>query len=972
MNERSRYAEFIQEIYNQEPFPWQADLAEMLVAGEIPEVIDVPTGMGKTRLVATWVYAIARQKQLGKQRMIPLRLAFVVDRRLIVDSVYVEAELIRSKLSGTSEGVCGEVAEALDTGGDEDGSHQLLGVTRMRGGATWNSAWLMRPDVPSIVVSTVDQFGSRLLFRGYGSSNGRKPIDAALVGLDTWLVIDEAHLSDALISTAETVSLHQKELSSLPDRRLRVTSMSATAKGSNGVLAPDYEDQTNSIEFPLASQAARSRIEVEKPVALLELEYRTGSERAWRTTAKRMGVDLASIALEIGEESGVVGVICNTVTVARAVHSRLVKENQRAILLIGRCREHEREKLLEEWLPKIQAGSSCRPERLYVVATQTIEVGADLDFDAIVTEVAPLSSLAQRFGRVNRLGEREPRTSVVVFAPGAHSPDPVYGDVSEATWQYLSGAVSPTVVDSAGRLTEGVGELDMNQMVDLGIRPLKELRARAPEEVEPDSVFVPQLIGSHIERWAATSPMPLQDVDPAPFIRGVKRPSRTVSVLWRVSPPRSGDEDSEYLESWREWLVLQPPVAYETVEVPIGELRRFLRGDEASVMSDIDSAVVEERENTEVGDDRLGVVWRSSEGNPLTYPLSEIRPGDWVVIDADSGGHDEWGWTGLREGIVDDVGDMVHWRRQLRVDGRVLRTLVEEKYRDEVESRLFKLQHGDDGELVIPTVDDLFGSIKRLLPSSFMDRISKARVTNVEVGGEMFPLLVSVGQANSDRRLGDTLDGSEFGSSLTSSTGDLPTVYSHGLSVGRLAASYARNLGLSDEIVHAVRIAGEWHDLGKADQRFQAMLVGGDRLRAAALEDPLAKSGEDRMSRTAWRASKVPRGFRHEAVSARIADQLIAKGALPEGADPELVRHLVVSHHGHARPLLPPLVDEGASDVGVEVGGFNVNVEGASYQADWDQPRRFALLNERYGWWALALYEAIVRLADQNASSKGI
>ena len=87
-------------------------------------------------------------------------------------------------------------------------------------------------------------------------------------------------------------------------------------------------------------------------------------------------------------------------------------------LLIGRARELDRRELLNGLLQRISAKrkqqESDRP--LFIVATQCVEAGADLDFDALITEIAPLDCLRQRFGRLNRMGKRSDTRAVILAA----------------------------------------------------------------------------------------------------------------------------------------------------------------------------------------------------------------------------------------------------------------------------------------------------------------------------------------------------------------------------------------------------------------------------------------------------------------------------------------------------------------------------------------------------------------------------
>lgn len=61
------------------PFPWQEALLEKMCGGELPDALDIPTGLGKTSVMAIWLVARALGASVSR------RLIYVVDRRAVVD-----------------------------------------------------------------------------------------------------------------------------------------------------------------------------------------------------------------------------------------------------------------------------------------------------------------------------------------------------------------------------------------------------------------------------------------------------------------------------------------------------------------------------------------------------------------------------------------------------------------------------------------------------------------------------------------------------------------------------------------------------------------------------------------------------------------------------------------------------------------------------------------------------------------------
>ncbi|MEV7124301.1 CRISPR-associated helicase Cas3' [Kitasatospora griseola] len=98
-----------------------------------------------------------------------------------------------------------------------------------------------------------------------------------------------------------------------------------------------------------------------------------------------------------------------------ATHCRALHGDASAFLLHSRFTRQDRNRIEQNIRNRFASAAADRLPGL-LIATQVVEVSLDLDLDVLFTAAAPLEALLQRFGRINRLGVREP-ADVIVHAP---------------------------------------------------------------------------------------------------------------------------------------------------------------------------------------------------------------------------------------------------------------------------------------------------------------------------------------------------------------------------------------------------------------------------------------------------------------------------------------------------------------------------------------------------------------------------
>ena len=124
------YRAFFRRATGREPFPYQCSLAE----GEWPDLLDVPTGLGKTAaVVLAWLW-----RRGVEPDSLPRRLVWCLPTRALVTQVH-----------GAIEGWLAELGELGAAGGGKVSVHRLMG------GET-EAPWTSHPDEAAVIVGTQD------------------------------------------------------------------------------------------------------------------------------------------------------------------------------------------------------------------------------------------------------------------------------------------------------------------------------------------------------------------------------------------------------------------------------------------------------------------------------------------------------------------------------------------------------------------------------------------------------------------------------------------------------------------------------------------------------------------------------------------------------------------------------------------------------------------------------------------------
>ncbi|QDV54240.1 helicase Cas3 [Rosistilla oblonga] len=1036
------FSAFYEAIHGYAPFAWQQRLAAAACRGQWPSYLKLPTSSGKTAAIDIAVFALAFQACEANCpngiRTAPRRIFFIVDRRIVVNEAYRQTHKMAEKLWHAANDQTENPANILLRVANwlralaNDPLAPPLDCFELRGGIYRDDAWVRSPLQPTVLTSTVDQVGSRMLFRGYGVSDRNLPIHAAMTACDSLVILDEAHCSRPFSQTVEAIQRYRgsdwaQHPIDLPFSLIQMTATPPSHLEDQTLFTLDEESDYQVDELLTRRHGCK------KPVRLVDTPGAKG-----KALTDKLAKQLVEQAVKLAEAGCIkIAIVVNRVAVAKAAHQLLVeKKMDRSWLMIGRMRPCDRDSLTTTLQQRFGSGVASDDQApQFVVATQCIEVGADLDFDGMVTQCASLDALRQRFGRLNRLGNTSICRGVIVAAEhdipdisklNDEKPyDPVYGNALARTWHWLN-----TIVDE-------------NQEIDFGIKALETLVQANPTDLDlaAPAPNAPVLMPAHLDMLCQTSPRPTPEPDVAMFLHGTDDTLAEVRVCWRAdlefrAMPHDDQGYDEHQQLWTDAVAACPPSSAELLSVPLHAFKRWIHGeDQPDSTSDVlgetepETAKGNSTDVSENSRNRCLLVWQgiqpqrdnrgtrdSSDNHRSSFLVSKFRnldrihPNATIVIPAEFGGWNQFGHVpgAPKEPLSDpwqpspdDLQHSIEEPPSKHTDQPLASIDVAEAAF--AQSRARSILRAHNKLIPDPETKPLFETLlARLKASKTTDAgFSKESIIDeVRESLQELPTLDSDASKNlkSSPKLARLLDRDEV-QKLERYPGGLAwTTRLHTERTGGMPPLPMASFDDDNTLLETRKLSLHQHlaDVRAESQRLTNALRLGDLetsiLSAAKLHDIgkvdprfqamlLGKPvGIAYMQRTLWAKSdqlgvrghsELPAGFRHEMLSV----DLLQHFEHEETCDVTLMSHLIASHHGFARPLAPIAVDETLPGFSLKPFGGDVvsHQQRANwtpaYQIDSGIAGQFWELNRRSGWWGLAFLESILRLADWSASA---
>ncbi len=576
----SSFDAFFRAATGRGPYDYQMSLAERV---PFPELLDVPTGLGKTAaVVLAWLW-----RRIGDPSKTPRRLVYCLPMRTLVEQ--------------TEEAACRWIANLRERHllRDPCRVHVLMGGERA-------GPWDLHPECDAILVGTQDMLLSRLLNRGYGMSRYRWPMHFGLLGNDCLWIMDEVQLMGSGLATTVQIDLFQKCYWK-PARPCYFLWMSATLGGSMLATRDRVDagigqlDESRCLRFDAAKEAEAVR---ERIAAAKTIEVRKAAPSI-RTILDQHKPGRMSL------------VILNTVPTARGFYDDLLaaldaggSERPAAVLLHSRFRPPDRERhmaTLREFVDRQkETGKAAGHPGIVVVSTQVVEAGLDISSVRLWSEIAPWASVVQRLGRLNREG-KQPGAVATFWMPKDDKDGENAKDAPNArrVGPYLSGDLKTAeqlLKEIIERLDAAGQGRDYRKALDevLGTERSKEALNK-----EYESVIRPH---DFLELFSTEPDLAGGFTDISRFVRDQDR-NIDAHVFWRADEvPEPGEP---------------APSSAELCAVPYYSLQQFLKRTKGTARE-----------------------WDAEAGEWAVRRPAEVRPGMTLRLWQKQGGYcDAVGWT---------------------------------------------------------------------------------------------------------------------------------------------------------------------------------------------------------------------------------------------------------------------------------------------------------------------------------------